>query len=97
MLKEYILRTDYEFWEKRIRHIGDPGGRKILYSAGSKLSVEEEVMTTGRGLEYRCYYVYSKPNSKPNVLLGYYDDEEEFFEIFMTLEEARDKKIDEII
>ena len=88
MLKEYILRADYAFWEKR--------GRKILYSAGSKLSVEEEVMTIGRGLEYRCYYVYSKPNSKPNVLLGYYV-EEEFNEIFMTLEEARDKKIDEII
>ena len=84
MSKEYILKTDYAFWEKR--------GRKILYSTGSKLSVEEEVMTTGRGLEYRCYYVYEKPN----VYIGYYD-EEEFNEIFMTLEESRDKKIDEII
>jgi hypothetical protein len=79
-LKEYILKTDYAFWGK--------GGRKVLYSAGSKLLVEEEVL----GKESRYYYCYSKPN----VLLGYFD-KEEFFEIFMTLEDARDKKIDKII
>jgi hypothetical protein len=84
MLKEYILRTDYAFWEKR--------GRKILYSAGSKLLVEEEVLSTNSGQESRYYYCYSKPN----VLLGYYE-KEEFFEIFMTLEESRDKKISDII
>jgi len=83
-LQEYILKIEHAFWIKR--------GRKILYPAGSKLLVEEEVMSTGNGLEYRHYYVYSKPN----VLLGYYD-KEEFFEIFMTLEEARDKKIGVII
>ena len=83
-LQEYILKSEHAFWIKR--------GRKILYPAGSKLLVEEEVMSTGNGLEYRHYYVYSKPN----VLLGYYD-KEEFFEIFMTLEEDRDKKIGDII
>lgn len=83
-LKEYILKTDYAFWVK--------GGRKVLYSAGSKLLVEEEVLSTNSGQESRYYYCYSKPN----VLLGYFD-KEEFFEIFMTLEEARDKKIDKII
>jgi len=83
-LQEYILKNDYAFWEKR--------GRKILYSAGSKLSVEEEVMTTGSGQESRYYYVYSKPN----VLLGYYE-KEEFFEIFMTLEESRDTKINTLL
>jgi hypothetical protein len=83
-LTEYILKNEHAFWIKQ--------GRKILYPAGSKLLVEEEVMLTGNGLDYRHYYVYSKPN----VLLGYFD-KEEFFEIFMTLEEARDKKIDDII
>jgi hypothetical protein len=83
-LTEYILKNEHAFWIKQ--------GKKIFYSAGSKLLVEEEVMSTNNGLEYRHYFVYSKPN----VLLGYYD-KEEFFEIFMTLEEARDKKIDDII
>jgi hypothetical protein len=83
-LKEYILKTDYSFWEK---------GGKILYTAGSKLLVEEEeMMSIDPQVEYKYYYVYSKPKS----LLGYYD-KEEFFEIFMTLEEARDKKIGDII
>jgi|694.fasta_scaffold105632_4 hypothetical protein len=82
-LTEYILKNEHAFWD---------GGRKVIYPAGSKLLVEEEVMSTGSGFEYRYYYVYSKPN----VLLGYYD-KEEFFEIFMTLEEARDKKIDDLI
>ena len=84
MLKEYILKNEHAFWIKR--------GRKILYSAGSKVLVEEELMTTGSGHELNHYFVYSKPN----VLLGYYD-EEEFLEIFMTLDEARDKKISDII
>lgn len=83
-LQEYILKREHAFWIKR--------GTKILHPAGSKLLVEEEVMSTGNGLEYRQYYVYSKPY----VLLGYYD-KEEFFEIFMTLEEDRDKKIGDII
>lgn len=68
------------------------GGRKIFYSEGSKLLVEEEVLSTNSGQESNHYYCYSKPN----VLLGYYD-KEEFNEIFMTLEEARDKKIGDII
>jgi len=83
-LKEYILKINQAFWGRR--------GKKILYPVGTKLLVEEEVMLTGDGLEYRHYYVYSKPN----VLLGYFDIEE-FFEIFMSLEEARDKKIEDIL
>jgi len=83
-LKEYILKINQSFWGRR--------GKKTFYSTGTKLLVEEEVMLTGNGLEYRHYYVYSKPN----VLLGYFD-KEEFFEIFMTLEEARDEKNDDII
>jgi hypothetical protein len=83
-LKEYILKNDYDFWYK--------GGRKIKYPGGSKLLVEEEIMTTGSGLEYRYYYVYSKKNALLDSFEG-----EDFFEIFMTLEEARDKKIDDIL
>ena len=83
-MEECYLRFDKDFWWRR--------GRKTIYSAGTKFSFEEEVMSTGSGLEYRCYYVYEKPN----VLLGYYDGEE-FNEIFMTKDEVRDKKIDEII
>ena len=83
-LKEYILKKDQIFWGK--------GGRKVLYPAGSKLLVEEEVMATGAGFEYRYYYVYSKPN----VLLDSFEGED-FTDIFMTLEEARDKKIDDIL
>jgi hypothetical protein len=84
MLKEYILKSEHAFWIKR--------GKKIFYPAGTKLLVEEEVLSTNSGQESRYYYCYSKPN----VLLGYYD-KEEFLEIFMTLEEARDKKIDILI
>jgi len=83
-LKEYILKNDYAFWGK--------AGRKIFYPAGSKLLVEEEVMSTGSGLEYRYYYVYSKPN----VLLDSFEGVD-FTDIFMTLQEARDKKIDDIL
>jgi len=82
-LKEYILRNEHAFWKKN--------GSKVIYPPSSKVLVDEEVMTTDSG-EYKYYYVYSKPNS----LLGYYE-KEEFFEIFMTLEEARDKKISDII
>jgi hypothetical protein len=49
-------------------------------------------LSTNSGGESSYYYCYLKPN----VLLGYYD-KEEFLEIFMTLEEARDKKIGDII
>ena len=83
-LKEYILKINQSFWGRR--------GKKTFYSTGTKLLVEEEVMLTANGSDYRHYFVYSKPN----VLLRYFD-EEEFFEIFMTLGEARDKKIGDII
>ena len=82
--KEYILKINQSFLGRR--------GKRTFYPAGTKLLVEEEVLSTNSGQESRYYYCYSKPN----VLLGYFD-KEEFFEIFMTLEEARDKKIDKII
>ena len=49
-------------------------------------------MSSGDGGENRHYYVYSEPNR----FVGFFD-EEELNEIFMTKDEVRDRKIDEII
>ncbi len=85
-MKEYYLKCEQSFWTK--------GGRKTIYPAGTMFFVELETLATKRQphIEFKNYYVYEKPG----VVLGFYD-EEEFNEIFMTKEEARDKKIDEII
>ena len=84
-MEECYLRFDKDFW--------NPGLRKTIYPAGTKFLLKIEVIDymLGRG-ENRHYYVYEKPHKH----IGLYG-EEEFNEIFMTLEEARDKKIDEII
>ena len=49
-------------------------------------------MTSVVGGEIRRYFVYVKPK----VHIGYYE-EDEFQESFMTKDEIRDRRIDEII
>lgn len=83
-MEECYLRFDKDFW--------NGGGRKTIYPAGTKFILEIETMSSVDGGEVRHYYVYEKPN----VHIGLFD-EEEFNEIFMTKDEIRDKKIDEII
>ena len=83
-LEECYLRIDKDFWSRR--------GRKTIYPTGAKFIYEVEKMSSGDGGEARHYYVYEKPNRH----IGFFD-EEEFNEIFMTKDEIRDKKIDEII
>ncbi len=83
-MEECYLRFDKDFWR--------PLGGKTIYSADTKFIYEVEKMSSVDGGLNRNYYVYEKPK----VLIGLYD-EEEFNEIFMTKNEVRDKKIDEII
>ena len=83
-MEECYLRFDKDFWTRR--------GRKTLYSTGTKFSFEVETMSSVDDGEFRHYYVYTKPN----VHIGLFD-QEEFNEIFMTKDELRDKKINEII
>jgi hypothetical protein len=83
-MEECYLRFDKDFWARR--------GRKTIYSAGTKFILEIETMSSVDGGEVRHYYVYEKPNKHIGLF-----DEEEFNEIFMTKDEVRDKKIDEII
>ena len=83
-MEDCYLRFDKEFWTSR--------GRKTIFPAGTKLFYEVETMTSVDGGEVRRYFVYVKPK----VHVGYYE-EDEFQESFMTKEEFRDKKIDEII
>ena len=85
-MEECYLRFDKDFW--------NPGGKKTIYPAGTKFIYEVEKMSSVDGGEARHYYV--DVYEKPNVHIGYYD-KEEFNEIFMTKDESRDKKIDEII
>jgi hypothetical protein len=84
-MEECYLRVDKDFWNL--------GGRKTIYSAGTEFILEIQTIDymLGRG-EVRHYYVYEKPH-KHIGLFG----EEEFNEIFMTKDEVRDRKIDEII
>ena len=63
-----------------------------IFPIGTKFIYEMETMSSVVGGEIRRYYVYVKPK----VHVGYYE-EDEFQESFMTKEEFRDKKIDEII
>lgn len=81
---ECYLRINKNFWSRR--------GRKTTYTTGAKFIYEVEKMSSVDGGEVRHYYVYEKPNRH----IGFFD-EEEFNEIFMTKDEIRDKKIDEII
>ena len=83
-LEECYLRIDRDFWTRR--------GRKTIYPAGKKFSFEVEIMFSISGGEFRHYYVYEKPNRHIGLF-----DEEEFNEIFITKDEIRDRKIDEII
>lgn len=83
-MEDCYLRFDKDFWTSR--------GRKTIYPAGTKLFYEVETMSSVDVGEIREYYVYDYPN----VHLGLYD-EDEFHEAFMTKDEIRDKRIDEII
>ena len=83
-MEECYLRSDKDFWTSR--------GRKTIFPAGTKLFYEVETMTSVDGGEIRRYFVYVKPK----VHIGYYE-EDEFHDSFMTKDEIRDKKIDEII
>ncbi len=84
-MKEYVLRVDWTFFSA--------SRRRKSYVKGTKLLVEEEVLSTQSEpkIEYKNFYIYSEPNR----LLGHFD-ETEFFETFMTIEEARNKKIDDL-
>jgi hypothetical protein len=83
-MEECYLRFDKDFWGRR--------GKKTIYPAGTKFSFEVETMSSVDGGEARHYYVYEKPHKHIGLF-----DEEEFNKIFMTKDEVRDKKIDEII
>ena len=83
-MEECYLRVDKDFWARP--------GRKTIYPAGTKFILEIETMSSVDGGEARHYYVYEKPHKH----IGLYD-EEEFNELFMTKDEVRDRKIDEII
>jgi len=83
-MEDYYLKIDKEFWTGR--------GRKTIFPIGTKFLVETEKMGNQLGEIFINYYVYLKPG----VSLGHFD-EEEFNETFMTLNEFRDKKIDDII
>lgn len=83
-MEECYLRVDKDFWGRR--------GRKTIYSAGTEFISEIETMSSIDGGEARHYYVYEKPHKHIGLF-----DEEEFNQIFMTKDEVRDKKIDEII
>ena len=83
-MEECYLRFDKDFW--------NGGGRKTIYPGGTKFIYEVEKMSSVDGGEVRHYYVYEKPHKHIGLF-----DEEEFNEIFMTKDEVRDKKIDEII
>jgi hypothetical protein len=83
-MEDCYLRFEKEFWGKR--------GRKIVYPAGTKFIYEVETMSSVVGDKIRRYFVYVKPK----VHIGYYE-EDEFHESFMTKEEFRDRRIDEII
>ena len=83
-MEDCYLRFDKEFWTGR--------GRKTIYPARTKFIYEVETMSNVVGDTIRRYFVYVKPK----VHVGYYE-EDEFNEVFMTLNELRDKRIDEII
>ena len=83
-MKECYLRFDKDFWGRR--------GRKTIYPTGTKFIYEVETMSSVDGGEAIHYYVYEKPNKHIGLF-----DQEEFNEIFMTKDEVRDKKINEII
>ena len=85
MFKEYILKEDITF---RNDSMESP------YKSGKKFRVKEEIFTSYiSGGKKTYYYVYSEDSG----ILDHFDNEGEFFEIFMTIEESRDKKIDQII
>lgn len=83
-MEDCYLRFDKEFWTAR--------GRKNIFPAGTKFIYEMDTLSSVLGGEIRRYYVYLKPK----VHVGHYEDDE-FHESFMTKEEFRDRKIDEII
>ena len=83
-MQDCYLRFEKEFWGS--------SGRKIVFPAGTKFIYEMESMSSVDGGEVRRYFVYVKPK----VHVGHYE-EDEFQESFMTKEEFRDSKIDEII
>ena len=83
-MEDCYLRFEKEFWTTR--------GRKTIFPIGTKFIYEMETMSSVVGGEIRRYFVYVKPK----VHVGHYE-EDEFQESFMTKEEFRDKKIDEII
>ena len=83
-MEDCYLRNEKEFWTAR--------GRKTIFPSGTKFIYEMETMTSVVGGEIRRYFVYVKPK----VHIGYYE-EDEFHESFMTKEEFRDRKIDDLI
>ena len=83
-MEDCYLRIEKEFWTAR--------GRKTIFPAGTKFIYEMETMSSVVGGEIRRYFVYVKPK----VHVGHYE-EDEFQELFMTKEEFRDRKIDDII
>jgi hypothetical protein len=84
-LKEYVLKHDWTFRSN--------SRRRKSYPAGTKLLVEVEVLSSKDSkMELKNYYIYSQPN----IILGFFP-EEEFNELFMTLEESRKFKINKII
>ena len=83
-MEDCYLRFDKEFWTAR--------GRKNIFPAGTKFIYEMDTLSSVLGGEIRRYYVYLKPK----VHVGHYEDDE-FHELFMTKEEFRDRKIDDLI
>ena len=82
-MEECYLRSNLEYFRK---------GRNINLTAGKKFFYEVEILSSEDDGEVRHYYVYEKPNVHFDFL-----DEDEFNEMFMTKDEVRDRKIDDII
>lgn len=82
-MEDCYLRSDLEYWK---------GGRIVILPAGTKFIYEVETMSSEEDGDVRHYYVYEKPNVHFD-----FPDEDEFTEKYMTKEEFRDRKIDDLI
>jgi hypothetical protein len=84
-LTEYVLTQDWTFQSN--------SRRRKSFVTGTKFLVEKQVMPTiGSEMECTYYFVYAKPD----IVLSHYD-ELEFKELFVSLDEWRNSKINMII
>jgi hypothetical protein len=82
-MKECYLRKEESFW--------GGGGRKTIYPNGYKFTYEEEGLYSSIE-DFKFFHVYDEKGKQ----VGYYD-KEDFDELFMLIDEVRDKKLDDLI